>query len=95
MNAIKINHSLNIQSCDITWPYELGFTVKFKVTLDDMPYSLHMQTHEIDGVGYFTDAPFYGYKKDYSDLYDLLSESDYNSLLSECRKIYNDLKGGE
>ena len=91
---ININKYLTIQSVDIVWPDELGFTVKFKVTLDDIPYSLHMQTHE-NGEVYFTDAPFYGYKRDYSDLYDLLSESDYDALLSECRAIYNDLKGGE
>jgi len=91
MNAIKINDSLKIKSVDVVWPDELGFTVKFKVTLDDIPYSLHMQTHE-DGGTYFTDAPFYGYKRDYSDLYDLLNEDDYDALLSECMKIYIKLK---
>lgn len=89
---ININKYLTIQSADIVWPDQLGFTIKFKVTLDDVPYSLHMQTHE-DGGTYFTDAPFYGYKRDYSDLYDLLTEQDYDALLSECRAIYNDLKG--
>lgn len=93
MNQIKLNDYLTIQSVDIVWPDQLGFTIKFKVTLDDVPYSLHMQTHELDGEVYFTDAPFYGYKRDYSDLYDLLNESDYEELLSACRSIYNDLKG--
>ena len=62
MNQIKINDGLTIQSCEIVWPDELGFTVKFKVTLDDVLYSLHMQTE--NGESNFTDAPFYGYKKD-------------------------------
>lgn len=88
---ININKYLTIQSVDIVWPDELGFTVKFKVTLDDIPYSLHMQVE--NGESNFTDAPFYGYKKDYSDLYDLLNEDDYDALLSACRSIYNDLKG--
>lgn len=92
MNQIKLNDYLTIESVDITWPDELGFTVKFKVTLDSVTYSLHMQTHE-DGGTYFTDAPFYGYKKDYSDLYDLLNQSDYEELLIACKEIYNQLKG--
>lgn len=92
MNAIKINDSLKITSVDVVWPDQLGFTVKFKVTLDSVTYSLHMQTHE-DGGTYFTDAPFYGYKRDYSVLYDLLNEDEYDALLSECRAIYNQLKG--
>lgn len=95
MDAININDSLTIQSFNIAWPDELGFTVKFKVTLDSVTYSLHMQTHELDGEAYFTDAPFYGYKKDYSDLYDMLPENDYDALLSECRAIYNVLKAKE
>ena len=93
MNAIKINDSLKITSVDVVWPDELGFTVKFEVTLDSVTYSLHMQAHELDNCLYFTDAPFYGERSDYSDLYDLLSESDYDALLSECRAIYNNLKG--
>lgn len=92
MNAIKINDSLKITSVDVVWPDQLGFTVKFKVSLDSVPYSLHMQTHE-NGEVYFTDAPFYGYKKDYSDIYDLLNQSDYEELLIACKEIYNQLKG--
>lgn len=88
MDAIKINDSLKIESVDVVWPDQLGFTVRFEVYLDDVRYSLHMQTHELDNCLYFTDAPFYGERSDYSGLYDLLSESDYDSLLSECRKIY-------
>lgn len=93
MNAIKINDSLKITSVDVIWPDELGFTVKFGISLDDVRYSLHMQAHELDNCLYFTDAPFYGERSDYSDLYDLLSESDYDSLLSECRKIYDKQMG--
>lgn len=91
MKQIKLNDYLTIQSADIVWPDELGFTVKFKVSLDSVPYSLHMQTE--NGECYFTDAPFYGYKKDYSDLYDLLNQSDYEELLIACKEIYNQLKG--
>ena len=91
MLTIELNEYLKIKSVDVVWPDQLGFTVKFKVTLDDVPYSLHMQTE--NGESNFTDAPFYGYKRDYSDLYDLLNESDYESLLSTCRSIYEELKG--
>ncbi len=94
MNAIKINDSLKIEDVVQYFPDQLGFTVRFEVYLDDVRYSLHMQKHELDNCLYFTDAPFYGERSDYSDLYDLLSESDYYSLLSECRKIYIS-KGGK
>ena len=90
---IKLNDYLNIESVETVWPDDLGFTLKFKVTLDDVPYSLHMQTHNLDDEAYFTDAPFYDYKRDYSDLYDLLNESDYDLLLSKCRAIYKEKKG--
>lgn len=92
MNQIKLNDSLTIESVDIVWPDELGFTARFEIALDNVPYSLHMQTHEIDGMVHFTDAPFYGERSDWSKLFDLLSESDCDLLLSECRVIYKDLK---
>lgn len=91
MNPIKLSEHLTIESVDNVWPDELELTVKFKVTLDNVPYSLHMQSTEEET--YFTDAPFYGYKRDYKDIYNLLNANDFKALLSACRSIYEELKG--